>query len=175
MANTPGNPNDPTRLIRKAETEPANKDTVMAPRPSPDGDGKTRLVGPADLAGTKPAASSSSEDPVVGWVVVVDGPGKGNSLPLGYGMNDVARSSSARVPLDFGDDLIARSQHAIITFDPRSLKFFVQHGTSKNLTYLGDAPVLAPQELANGQEISLGATRLRFVALCGPDFDWQKL
>lgn len=173
MVNNPGNPNDPTRLIRKSTGEPA-RETGPEHRPPPGGESKTRLAGPADLAGAKPAPAAASEDPVVGWVVVVDGPGQGNSLPLGYGMNELARSATARVPLDFGDDLIARSQHATITFDPRSLTFFVQHGTSKNLTYLGEVPVLSPQELNSGQEITLGATRLRFVALCGPDFDWQK-
>ena len=111
---------------------------------------------------------------MVGWVVVVEGPGKGRSLPLGYGMNEIARSGQARVPLDFGDNQVARQQHAQITFDPRSLKFFVQHGGGKNLTYLGDSPVLVPQELHSGKEILLDRTRLRFVALCGPDFDWQK-
>lgn len=173
MANNPGNPNDPTRLIRKTETGLAKATEVPAYQPRRDEDGMTRLAGPM-APPTNAAAAPTNDDPVVGWVVVVDGPGKGRSLPLGYGMNEVARSPTARVPLDFGDDLIARSQHALITFDPRGLKFFVQHGGGKNLTYLGDAPVLIPQEITSGQEITLGATCLRFVALCGPDFDWQK-
>ncbi len=173
MAMIPGDPNDATRLIRNAEAAPA-KESNWESRPQQSNDGHTRLVGPADPAAAPPPPLLANEDPVVGWVVVVEGPGKGTSLPLGYGMNDLARSAAARVPLDFGDDLIARSQHAIITFDPRSLTFFVQHGTSKNLTYVGDIPVLIPQELSSGQEVTLGATRLRFIALCGRDFDWQK-
>lgn len=137
-------------------------------------DGKTRLAGlPKDFRGSHEQSKADAE-PVVGWVVIVEGPGKGRALPLGYGMNDIARSPKARVPLDFGDDQVARSQHALITFDPRSLKFFVQHGGGKNLTYHDDAPVLSPRELQTGGEIVLGETRLRFVALCGPDFDWQK-
>ena len=142
--------------------------------PGKDTDPKTQLHVPAGFSkDTKPDKADSS-DPVVGWLVIVEGPGKGRSLTLGYGMNDIGRSAEARVPLDYGDAEIARSQHALVTFDPRSLKFFVQHGGGKNLTYVGDNPVLVPQELRGGEEIALGRTRLRFVALCGPDFDWQK-
>jgi hypothetical protein len=139
-----------------------------------DEDPKTRLAGLPDFARNVAPGDTASDDPVVGWVVIVDGPGKGRSFPLGYGMNDIGRSAEARVRLDYGDPEIARQQHALLTFDPRSTKFFVQHGGGKNLTYLSDAPVLTPQELHSGQEIVLGRTRLRFVALCGPDFDWQK-
>ena len=44
-----------------------------------------------------------------------------------------------------------------------------------NLTYLDDEPVLAPTPLEALRHIVLGATTLRFVPLCGPDFDWQDL
>ncbi len=152
------------------KTRPADERAAREPR---DDDPKTRLAVPG-FARETAAADAASPDPVVGWLVVVDGPGKGRSLTLGYGLNDIGRSPQARVPLDFGDAEIARQQHAMVTFDPRSLRFFVQHGGGKNLTYLGDDPVLAPRELQSGQEILLGRTRLRFVALCGPEFDWQK-
>ena len=164
----------PTRRIEDGR-EPDGK-TKPAPASPPDWSGddpKTRLSVPDFARGAK-GDTTDSKDPVVGWLVVVAGPGKGRSLTLGYGMNDIGRSAEARVALDFGDAEIARDRHALLTFDPRSLRFFVQHGGGKNLTYLGEDPVLAPQELHSGQEILLGRTRLRFVALCGPDFDWQK-
>ena len=111
---------------------------------------------------------------MVGWVVVVDGPGRGASLPLGYGMNSIGRAQSERICLDYGDEQISRNQHAVITYDPRGRKYFVQHGGGKNLTYVGnDEPVLMPVELKGGEEITLGATKLRFVPFCGADFDWQ--
>ncbi len=183
MAKLPDD-NQPTRRIGEAASPPTprgdggGKKTDVVPPPNA-GEGKTRLAGlPQDFAAapsTGAAKVKASDDPVVGWVVVIDGPGKGHALALGYGMNEIGRGAECRVVLDFGDDEIARSRHALITYDPRSLKFFVQHGGGKNLTYIGDQPVLMPQELASGQEILLGRTKLRFVALCGPDFDWQKL
>ena len=58
-------------------------------------------------------------DPPVGWLVVVRGPGKGNALALGYGMNAVSRGASSRMGLDFGDDNISRANHARLAYEPR--------------------------------------------------------
>ena len=51
----------------------------------------------------------------------------------------------------------------------------MQHGGGVNLTYVNDKPVLEPTRLDPLQHIMLGGTTLRFVALCGSDFDWQDL
>lgn len=152
------------------------------------GDDRTRLVGargrqsasrrPAETAPRGGAtAADPMDDPVVGWLVVVDGPGKGASVSLGYGMNSIGRAPTERVSIDFGDDEISRSQHALLTYDPKGRKFFIQHGGGRNLTYLGtnNQPVLSPIELKGGEEISIGSTKLRFVAFCGSDFDWDDL
>jgi FHA domain len=139
-----------------------------------DDEPKTQLMGarrPATSEGV--AKKDGMDDPVVGWLVVVDGPGKGISVTLGYGMNSIGRSSTDRVALDFGDQQISRSSHAVVTYDPRGRKYFVQHGGGKNLTYIGDQPVLTPLELKGGEEILLGDTKLRFVPFCGKDFDWR--
>lgn len=113
------------------------------------------------------------DDPVVGWLAIVEGPGKGNARQLGYGSNTIGRGETARINLDFGDDQISRGGHAIVTYDPRGKKFYVQHGGGTNLTYLNDQPVLIPIELPALSHISIGNTVLRFVPLCGEEFDWQ--
>ena len=117
--------------------------------------------------------SDSMDDPVVGWLAIVEGPGKGNAMQLGYGSNPIGRGETARVKLNFGDDQISRGGHAIVTYDPRGRKFYVQHGGGTNLTYLNDEPVLAPAELPALSHINIGNTVLRFVPLCGDVFDWQ--
>ena len=64
--------------------------------------GKTRIGG--DLANSFSETSKSAEaPPVVGWVVVIDGPGKGRSRELTFGMNTIGRASGNRVVLDFGE------------------------------------------------------------------------
>lgn len=140
---------------------------------------RTRLVGgrprreDEERRQERAAEDRGMDDPVVGWLVVVEGPGKGRAVPLGYGSNSIGRGATDRIKLDFGDDQISRSGHAVVTYDPRGRKFYVQHGGGTNLTYLGDQPVLAPTELPALSHISIGHTVLRFVPLCGEEFDWQ--
>ncbi len=135
---------------------------------------KTVLSDGSQFAKDAPADQNADfmEDPVVGWVVVVDGPGKGASLRLGYGMNPVGRADSNRVVLDFGDAKVSRERHCIITFEPKRGLYYIQNDIGQNLTYLDEESVLQPQELKSGQTIQVGDTFLRFVALCGPDFSW---
>ena len=134
---------------------------------------KTRLVGGRRTDEEHTEADRAMDDPVVGWLVVVEGPGKGHAMQLGYGSNPLGRGATDRVKLDFGDDQISRNGHAVVTYDPRGRQFYVQHGGGTNLTYLGDQPVLAPVELPALSHITIGNTILRFVPLCGAEFDWQ--
>ena len=157
---------DTTRLIRQGRASETPEDSEV-----------TKLVRPSTAS--QAAASEGEQDegsrgPVVGWLVVVAGPGKGRSVELGYGMNTIGRGEKSRVQLAFGDQEISRDKHATVTYDPRGGKFFLQHGESTNLTYLEDEPVLSPTEIANGQTIRIGdSTVVKFVALCGPDFHWE--
>ena len=135
--------------------------------------GPVGASGAATGGSPAPDAEAPKGGPVVGWVVVVDGPGKGHARALGYGTNPLGRGADARVRLDFGDDRISRQAHAIVTYDPRGRKFYLQHGGGTNLTYLDGAYVPQPTVLEGMQHIRIGATTLRFVPFCGPDFDWQ--
>ncbi len=165
-------------------TDPAGAGASAGTALSDDGSPATQIVGArkrssAAKSEEKAAAPGSGErsepmeDPVVGWIVIVEGPGQGASLTLGYGMNSIGRAPSERICLDFGDSQVSRTNHAAVTYDPRGKKYFVAHGGGKNLTYLGDEPVLMPVELKGGEEIMIGDTKLRFVPFCGADFDWR--
>lgn len=158
---------DQTRIIRR--DEPGAKAAHAT-------DDKTVLVRrtSASAAGEASPAEDLPEGPVVGWLVVVEGPGRGKSVTLGYGMNTIGREPGNRVCLPFGDAQISRTKHATLTYDPRGKKFFIQHGESSNLTYVGELPVLSPVELKSGELIRLGDTTvLKFIPLCGDDFNWD--
>ena len=114
-------------------------------------------------------------DPIVGWLVVIAGPGTGQVCRLGYGSNSLGRGDYCRVRLDFGDNQISREEHATVTYDSRGRKFYLQHGGGKNLTYLNDDPVLVPTVLEAMMDFSIGDTTLRFIPFCGPEFDWEDL
>ena len=160
---------------RKEDTKPTEEaNRPLPPAPQGGAEERTRLVGVRRREDEKSTeADRGMDDPVVGWLVVVEGPGKGRAMQLGYGSNSLGRGATDRVKLDFGDDQISRNGHAVVTYDPRGRKFYVQHGGGTNLTYLGDQPVLAPAELPALSHITIGNTVLRFVPLCGAEFDWQ--
>ena len=120
--------------------------------------------------GTEPGAMN---DPPAGWLVIVDGPGMGHVATVGIGVNSIGRDATERVSLDYGDKMISRSRHALITFDPRSRKFYIQHGGGTNLTYLNDEPVLSAREIEPQTHVQIGNTVLRFVPLCGAEFTWD--
>ena len=125
------------------------------------------------MAGTQDDPSSAMDDPPVGWLVVVKGPGQGRFVALGNGSNSIGRDESERVRIDFGDETISRHGHSTITYDPRGKKFYLQHGAGKNLTYLEGAPVLSPTELPGFSHITIGNSELLFVPLSCEQFDWE--
>lgn len=162
----------PTRPLRRAETAGAETLLPGEPQaPSARPGERTRLFQGGSLPGQEGEGALS--DPLVGWLVIIEGPGRGRVLTLGYGVNSVGRGAKARVRLEFGDREISRNAHALITYDPRGRRFYLQHGGGINLTYLNEQPVLAAIELRGGEVIAVGRTRLRFVPFCGAEFDWQ--
>lgn len=161
-----------------------------APKSAPKNDEQTRRFGlerstagsapaPADAPRadrTLPKSAEASEidaPPVAGWLVIVGGPGKGRALEIVPGRNAIGRGVANDISLDFGDSQISRDKHAVVSYDPRGRRFYIQHGEGMNLTYLDNQPVLSPCELKALNHITLGDTVLRFVPLCGSDFDWQ--
>jgi hypothetical protein len=150
------------------------------PQSAHSAEARTQLYRPAQPAasqveaGAPAARAAERDDPVVGWLVVMQGPGKGHSRELGIGSNSIGRDAGQKVVLDFGDDAIHRDKHALVVFDPRSNRFFLQNGNgARNLTYLGDELVLTPVELKGGETIVIGQTHLQFVPFCGPNFSWS--
>ena len=90
------------------------------------------------------------------------------------GMNSIGRGDGNHVQVDFGDEAISRDAHAYVTYDNEARSFQLSHGGKTNLVRLNDAPVLAADGLTHGDTVRIGATSLRFVALCGADFDWAQ-
>jgi hypothetical protein len=175
-----------TRLIRRktppevpaSSADPDEQSTRVLEPETVDGD-MTKLVGPARRSATAEAASSQSSydggelDPVVGWLVVLAGPGRGNARRLGYGQNSLGRDKGERVSLDFGDGSISRSKHAFVLYEPRKRQYFIRPGDGANLTYLNGELLAESRPLTAADVIEVGATKLKFVPLCGPEFDWE--
>lgn len=161
-------------LHKSSSTPPAVEPTRRVARPEPAVKSRSRASQAAGPAKPAPAATAARDPllgPVVGWLAVIAGPGRGEVLPLNYGVNDIGRGAKARVRLDFGDAMIATDNQAAIIYTARSRRFYLQSVAGE--AWLNGRLVRVTEELAGGEVLQLGQTRLRFVPLCGPDFDWH--
>lgn len=141
---------------------------------------KTRLIGfdksdgdVVDLFNDAPkAAPTKSVKFPVGWIVVADGPGRGESFSLMSGMSQIGRGEDQAVQLDFGDNSISRMNHAAIVYDETSKEFLLGHGGKSNIVRLNEKPLISNETLKTGDVIRIGETTLRFIALCDKSFNW---
>ena len=115
-------------------------------------------------------------DPIVGWLVVVKGPGLGRSVGLGSGMNTIGRDSDARTSLPFGDTLISGDDHLRIIYDDANRSFFLAPGSGRNISRANGQIVAQTMPLETHSLIELSKqTHVRFVAFCTEAFDWSDL
>jgi len=159
-ANTPG---DATIVNRPAK--PAASPAPMPPQ-------KTQLVRGAQ----KPVRSDFAADPVVGWLVIIGGPGLGAYRPIFEGNNTIGRNASQRIPIDFGDDAISAEEQAFLRYDSADRQFLLVPNLAKtNVIAVNEAKPTAAVKLAAMDVLTMGRTQLVFVPFCGNDFDWSEL
>jgi hypothetical protein len=123
-------------------------------------------------AGAADPQAKGAFDPVVGWLVVVEGLGRGQFRSVRYGQNAVGRGQDLRISIDFGDPRISREPHAFVVYDEVQRKFFIRDNGKSNIVRLNGDAVLTLAELHDRDKISIGETTLLFVALCDQNFDW---
>ncbi len=178
-----------------AEAPPENfveVSTAVAGRAGRNAGGrvKTRLLGfqaedqgPGDVFQATAEKTTAAENAVpgeagqpskfpAGWIVVISGPGRGACFTLHSGVSQIGRGEEQAVRLDFGDTSISRNNHAAVAYDDEQGKFYLGHGGKSNLVRLNGMPVLSTEEMSNGDEIRIGETTLKFVAMCGESFTW---
>ena len=123
---------------------------------------------------TEDEADELDNGPVTGWLVVLEGPGRGRAVELGFGLNTIGASPDNRVQLDFGDPGISREEHFSIAYDAVNRKFHLMRGRGVNLVYVDGAPLTDSRELATNTDLRVGDTMVRFIALCGEAWAWPK-
>jgi len=142
-------------------------------KPIPNDPGHTRIISP--YANVSPDGQKATE-PVVGWLVILDGPGKGNHRAIYTGSNTIGRNSNQRISVDFGDDTISGEQQAFLVYDGKKRQFQLVPNLSRpNLVHLNESALLANTELKSRDKITMGRTTMLFVPFCGPEFDWADM
>lgn len=115
-------------------------------------------------------------DPVVGFLIVVGGPGLGSFRPIFEGNNTVGRASNNRIPLDFGDESISNEAQAYVRYDSNDRSFlFVPNLAKTNVVSVNETRPTGAIELKAMDVITLGRTQVAFVPFCGEDFDWSEI
>lgn len=110
-------------------------------------------------------------DPVVGWLICIEGAEKGRSFELHAGRNFVGRGKDMDVVLS--DSSVSRNKHAIIIYEAKNKMFIAQAGESRELFYVNDEVVLSNTKLEAYDTLLIGDTKLAFIPFCGDKFSWE--
>lgn len=135
----------------------------------------------AQRAKTKVFGGGSEElkyyqEPVVGWLVVVGGPGLGAFRPIFMGSNTLGADPGQRIPIDFGDEYISKEEQAYIRYDADDRQFlFIPNLAKTNVVSIDNVKPTAAVRLQPYDIISMGRTQLVFIPFCGEEFDWSDL
>ena len=130
---------------------------------------------------TTPEANSNTEkneyrrQPVVGWLVCIEGPDKGKDFGLHGAKSTIGRSPESSIVLS--DPKISRKGFpALIVYDDRkSHRFYITSGdaSSTNNVELEGNMLLGQSVIDPYNEIRIEDTVLVFVPFCGTDFYWE--
>lgn len=145
-----------TRVLEKKDISPVNEI---------EEDDKTIYFRPEKI-------KNSKVDPVVGWLVCVDGPNIGQDYRIHTERNFIGRSAEMDIYID-GDGQISRGIHAVISYNPQTSKFRFAPGETRGIVYINGREVDNGIELTPGDKIKLGETTLEFVPFCNRDFNWK--
>ena len=117
-------------------------------------------------------AAPGQVDPVVGWVVCVDGPLRGADWRIRVGYNYIGREVGDI--LIQGDSQISREKHAMIAYHNKNRTYYVGPAEGRNIIELNGEPVFNATKLSKFDIITIGATKLMFVPLCDDTFTWDQ-
>jgi len=107
--------------------------------------------------------------PVVGWIVVLNGPDMGKDFRLVCGDNyiEISYDSHVAVKEKQKEDL-----KAVITFDTADRRFFI-YGINNTSIYINEIKAMDLRILKNYDIIKINFTELLFVPLCNDYFNWK--
>ena len=109
-------------------------------------------------------------EPVVGWLVCVEGPVRGVDFRLHDGYNFIGREEGD-IHIQ-GDNAISRQKHAVVAFYAKRNTFYAGPADGRNIIELNGEPVFNSTEMKSYDVVTIGNTKMMLVALCGDKFNW---
>ena len=110
-------------------------------------------------------------DPMVGWLVCIEGPEKGSDYRLFNRINTIGRGEDNDVVIR-SEQTISQKSHAKLAYDEKHNNYQMIPGDGRNITYVNDVPLYVPQLLHAYDVIEFGETKLIFIPLCSEQFHW---
>lgn len=117
-------------------------------------------------------AAAGQLEPVVGWLVCVDGPLRGVDFRIHDGYNYIGRETGD-IHIH-GDNQISREKHAVVSFYAKRCSFHVGPADGRNIIELNGEPVFSPVEMKSYDILTVGSTKLMLIAMCGEKFSWTE-
>lgn len=111
-------------------------------------------------------------EPIVGWLVCVEGPDKGKDFRIWARNNTIGRSEKMDICIK-GDTTISRENHARLAYDDKHNNFHLIPAESTNNIYLNDNSVYIPTKLEEYDVIEFGDSKFIFVPFCNEKFTWR--
>lgn len=110
-------------------------------------------------------------EPVVGWLVCVEGPEVGKDYRLYGRINTIGRAEGNDVVLA-QEHTVSQKNHVRLAYDAKHNNYQLIPGDGSNVTYLNDEPLYVPQRLNAYDILEMGETKLMFIPLCNDRFRW---
>lgn len=118
--------------------------------------------------------SGAHDDPAIfGWLVIVEGPGRGQSFQLNKDVTCLGRGADQDVCLDFGDAYISRTAHVTIHFDRERELVAVRFEDKRNPVHLNGKVLSGTRLLQHKSRLIIGKTILRFVQIDDREAFWS--
>jgi len=164
-------PQQPRREVAVSPVVPVSPAAPVAPPVSP-------LTPPPmerTVAVMKPAINGAAPDAqakryVVGWLVGLNGPNRGESFPVRMGRNVLGRDKRSDIVVT--DDQ-ASSHHADLVFRPEERRFILMDHNSTNGTYVNEMEIEPRKDLSGNDVIRIGSQKFLFTPLIGDGFYWD--
>lgn len=112
-------------------------------------------------------------DPVVGWLVCVNGEEKGRDYRIHADNNFIGRSERMDICIR-GDETISRENHAIISYDMVEKIYYFSPGDGRSIVRYNGKAIFQTTEIKSHDHIVIGKTELVFVPFCTEDFTWME-
>ena len=164
-------PAAPAAAASAPAATPIDRMPTMTPPPAvPRHDPPSVQPPPMERTVAVQKITGSAKRYVVGWLVGLDGPARGESYPVRIGRNVLGRDRRSDIVVQ--DDQ-ASSHHADLVFRPEERRFILMDHNSTNGTYVNDTEIEPRRDLAPKDIVRIGSQRFLFMPLCHEGFYWD--